>query len=234
LFTVSVTYTYYYIQRDGENKIRQTRMEKQLLSSRLEALRAQLHPHFLFNTLNSVSALVELDGQKAKNMIADLSGLLRTMLDQKDTHLISLQKELALVEQYTAIEKIRFSDHLNITLEVQEGLEGALVPAMLLQPLIENSIRHGFSEQHDFIQVDIQIFQQGQRLSILVRDDGRGIGTARLENLLEEGVGLKNTYDRLSTLFNAQFVFSLENLPKGVVNRIEIPLNFRASELPDS
>ena len=230
LFTVSVTYTYYYIGRDSKNKVRQANMEKQLLTARLETLRSQIHPHFLFNTLNSVAALVEVDGQKAKNMIADLSDLLRNMLDQKDAHLIPLKEELEILEKYTAIEKVRFSDHLNIKLTIQEGLDEAHVPAMLFQPLIENSIRHGFSENHQFLHIEVKVFSKGDTLYIEVSDDGCGVGDQDLDALLQEGVGLRNTYERLTNLYKKQFTFRLENLPSGVVNRIEFPLDIRTTE----
>ncbi|MCB0617130.1 MAG: histidine kinase [Saprospiraceae bacterium] len=223
LLTASLTYTYYYIRRDHHHRMRQSKMEQQLLTTRLMALKSQLHPHFLFNTLNSIVALVEIDADRAKNMIADLSGLLRRVLEYRDDHLIRLHEELDLLQKYLDIEKVRFSEHLEIDLEVESGLDDLLVPALLLQPLVENSIQHGFSAKHPQLRIQLRIFRQADRLFFVLTDDGKGLLEEDPVALREKGVGLRNTFERLSSLYEDDFRFEVKNQEQGVVNFLDIP-----------
>ncbi|MCB9294663.1 MAG: histidine kinase [Lewinellaceae bacterium] len=226
LLTASLTYTYHYVQRDIMHRVRHSRMEKQLLEARLMMLKSQLQPHFLFNTLNSIASLIDIDVRRAKAMIADLGGLLRHVLEKKDEQVVSLEDELKLLQQYIDIEKARFAEDLEIGLEVEPGTFQARIPSMLLQPLVENSIQHGFSRDHPQLKVDIRLFQEGRQLVVEVKDDGKGFSEEAGAELFQRGMGLHNTLERLRSLFGEQFTFLVENLHPGVRNRIEIPLSF--------
>jgi hypothetical protein len=226
LFTVSVTYTYYYIQRDSINKIQKSQIETQLLQTRLMMLKSQLHPHFLFNTLNSIASLADIDIKRAKKMIADLGDLLRFVLDAKDLQIVSLEDEVALLSKYMAIEKTRFAEDLEIEMDIEPAIEQASVPSMLLQPLVENSIQHGFSSEHPYLKIKIQLYQQEDQLIIVVQDNGKGFNEQDSKRIFNKGTGLQNTFERLKSIYGEQFAFFVENLRPGVRNRIEIPLKF--------
>ena len=226
LFTVSVTYTYYYIQRDSINKIQKSQIETQLLQTRLMMLKSQLHPHFLFNTLNSIASLADIDIKRAKKMIADLGDLLRFVLDAKDLQIVSLEDEVALLSKYMAIEKTRFAEDLEIEMDIEPAIEQASMPSMLLQPLVENSIQHGFSSEHPYLKIKIQLYQQKDQLIIVVQDNGKGFNEQDSKRIFNKGTGLQNTFERLKSIYGEQFAFFVENLRPGVRNRIEIPLKF--------
>lgn len=225
LVTASVTYTYYYVQRDSIHQIQRSQIENQLLQTRLIMLKSQLHPHFLFNTLNSIACLVDIDVQKAKNMIADLGDLLRHVLDHKDAQIVSVEEEMILLNKYIDIEKIRFSDDLEINLSIAPEVRGATLPSMLLQPIVENSIRHGFSRQYPSLKIDIEIYQEDKKLIVSVEDNGQGFDAEKSPDIFAKGTGLKNTFERLKSIYSDRFRFFVENLHPGVRNRIEIPLN---------
>ncbi len=225
LFTVSLTYTYFYVQLDSINKIHQSQIKNQLLETRLMMLKSQLHPHFLFNTLNSITSLIDLDVKRAKSMIADLGDLLRYVLDHKDRQIVSLDEELLLLSKYVEIEKTRYAEDLEIDWQVDSNLEEAQIPSMLLQPLVENAIQHGFSSNHPRLKVDISLRKSGRdALTIEIKDNGKGFENEKADHIFELGTGLKNTYERLKSIYGNHFQFLVENLNPGVVNRIEIPL----------
>lgn len=223
LITVCITYTYYYVQRDTDNQVQQSTMKSQLLQTRLKMLQSQLHPHFLFNTLNSIVSLIDVDMKKAKSMIADLGDLLRRVLDHRDVQVVPLKEELEIVGKYLDIEKTRFSEDLQVIWE-QEGLfQDAEIPNMLLQPLVENAIRHGFSRAHPSLDLRIIIQRKGSRLKINISDNGQGIPESELGQVFAKGAGLSNTYERLKTVYGDDFIFQVENIHPGVRNFMDIP-----------
>ncbi len=225
LFTVSVTYTYFYVLRDSVHRVQRSAIENQLLQTRLQMLKSQLHPHFLFNTLNSISSLIDINTRKAQTMLADLGDLLRHVLDYKDAQVVPLREELDLLRKYVNIEKTRFSDDLDVHWDVATEALTAATPPMILQPLVENAIGHGFSRNHAHLHIYIRIFRQGDRLCLEVRDDGQGLQRAADANVFNLGTGLKNVYERLQSLYGDAFVFTVENsAPNGVRNYIEIPV----------
>ncbi|GJM35323.1 MAG: hypothetical protein DHS20C18_43240 [Saprospiraceae bacterium] len=225
LFTVSLTYTYFYVQLDSINKIHQSQIKNQLLQTRLMMLKSQLHPHFLFNTLNSITSLIDLDGKRAKTMIADLGDLLRYVLDHKDRQIVSLDEELQLLAKYVDIEKTRYAEDLEIAWQVDPDLSEAQIPSMLLQPLVENAIQHGFSSNHSQLKINIALLKNGNDImTIEIKDNGKGFEKEKADHIFELGTGLKNTYERLKSIYGNRFQFFVENLNPGVINRIEIPL----------
>ena len=172
------------------------RVEKSLLESRLNALRLHLEPHFLFNTLNAISSEVGENPQSARNMIGDLGALLRRSLDCQDSSEISLVEELSALEHYLSIQKIRFGDRIKIDVDVQPEVRAVMVPSMLLQPLVENAIRHGLEQRTSGGSITISATKAGDELRLSVADDGVGLPHGwRMES--STGHGLRITLERL-------------------------------------
>jgi two-component sensor histidine kinase len=194
--------------------------------SQLKMLRYQLNPHFLFNTLNAISTLVlEGDTQTANQMVTQLSAFLRHSLDRDPVQKISLKKELEAMNLYLSIEKIRFDDRLHVQIEVSPEASTALVPSLILQPLIENSIKYAIAAAEDGGTIAIKAERKGDLLCMQVVDDGPGV--ADLENIKPSdggGVGLVNTRERLLVLYGTQQQFQVSNRqPQGLTVKICIP-----------
>jgi two-component system, LytTR family, sensor kinase len=198
----------------------------QLAEARLAALRAQLQPHFLFNTLNAITVLVrDRRGARAVRMLDLLSDLLRQLLRRDQPHEIPLRAELELVRAYLEIEEVRFSDRLRVDYEVAADTLAGAVPSFLLQPLVENALRHGVVEQTGVARIEIGARRIDEALELWVRDDGRGAGEAR-----GNGVGLENTRARLATLYGEAAVLTVGAAAGGgTIARVRLP--WRA--LPD-
>jgi len=184
-----------YFLRDQERQAHSAQLQTQLAEARLDALRMQINPHFLFNTLNAVSALVERDPSGVRKMIARLSELLRTTTDQRAADEVPLRQELQLLDRYIEIMEIRFQGRLRVEREVDAATLDALVPNLILQPIVENALEHGASRAMGEGLVRIDAKREGGRLVITVRDNGPGVGGNR------EGIGLANTRARLSQLY---------------------------------
>ncbi|MEL7223202.1 MAG: histidine kinase, partial [Bacteroidota bacterium] len=223
LLTVAVAHTYYYVRRDNENQLRQSQMETNVLQARMKMLRSQLHPHFLFNTLNSVHSLMDIDISKAKVMVVDLADLLRKVLDWKDVQTVPLKEELALLQRYVDIEKIRFSEDLEVDWQIDERTLDMLVPTMLLQPLVENALHHGFSPDYMHLKIAISAERQNGHLLLRVSDDGQGFKEEEQIRIFEQGTGLQNTRARLATLYGKDFHFTVTNTYPGVCSEIALP-----------
>lgn len=224
LCTAMITYAYYYVQRDRDHKINQSKMANQLLEARLKMLQSQLQPHFLFNTLNSITSLMDLDIQKAKSMTVDLADLLRHVLAHKDEQLIDLDDEIEILSKYVDIEKTRFSDDLEISWEMEGDFQRIQIPSLLLQPLVENSIKHGFSRRHPTLKVDISLKRQDDKLQIVIRDNGQGFSPEEAAAVFEKGTGIQNTQQRLQSIYGDRHVFSVNAGPNGgVINYLEVP-----------
>ena len=217
--TVSVTYLYYYVRRAGEYRLQQLQLNNQLTEARLKSLRSQLHPHFLFNTLNSISSLMDENIQGARRMISELGELLRTVLSDDQRPLTSLRDELTLLESYTFIEKTRFSDDLQVDWEIDPAAESRQVPNMILQPLVENAIRHGFDRDHLHLDILIRArVQEDGQLRIEVCDNGRGPHFP-----LREGAGLRITRQRLQALYGDEAALILRDQNPGLCCIILLP-----------
>jgi LytS/YehU family sensor histidine kinase len=189
-------------------------------------LRYQLNPHFLFNTLNAISTLVlEGDTQTANQMVTQLSAFLRHSLDRDPVQKISLKKELEAMNLYLSIEKIRFDDRLHVQIEVSPEASTALVPSLILQPLIENSIKYAIAAAEDGGTIAIKAERKDDLLCMQIVDDGPGV--ADLENIKPSdggGVGLVNTRERLLVLYGTQQQFQVSNRqPQGLTVKICIP-----------
>ncbi len=221
---VFIIYTYYYLRQVKEAEKRHSKLESQLVNTRMKMLSAQLQPHFLFNTLNSIAVLTDIDAAKAKDTIADLSDFLREILYNSDSNRISLDEELRILEYYLNIVNVRFSDHLKITKDIDESLMLKRVPALLLQPLIENSIKHGYSYDHTNLEIKVSVFQEDDKLVIKVENNGAPVSQTHAE-LMKKGVGLTNINDRLKNLYGKDYFFEIRNKldHSGVETVIKIP-----------
>lgn len=209
-----------YYNKYRERQLKTTRLEAQLALAHLDMLKMQLQPHFLFNTLNAISALMHRDVDAADRMISLLSDLLRFSLEKDDRHQVSLQSELEFLNRYLAIEKIRFRDRLTIDVDVDPECMPAQVPRLILQPLVENSIKHGIAMRSAAGRIGIRGRHSGDRLQIQISDDGPGLtGSA-----IREGIGLANTRARLEQIYGTDHHFELRNGDtSGVLAHLEIP-----------
>ena len=208
---ISQAINYYREYRDRE--LLASNLETRLVEAQLDALRMQLHPHFLFNTLNSVSVLMRRDIDAADRMLLRLSSLLRGALARNAAHEIKLRQELEILEQYLEIEQIRFQDRLTVRTQVDPSALDALVPQLFFQPLVENAIRHGIADREMGGVIDIRAEHQNGMLHLQVRDNGPGLNISN-GNFIE-GVGLSNTRSRLEYLYGSDSRFEVYNAEKG-------------------
>jgi two-component system LytT family sensor kinase len=209
-----------------ERERRAAELEASLASAKLQALRMQINPHFLFNTLNSIAALVYLNPRAADEMLGDLSGLLRRSLDSMEEQEIPLAQELEFVGAYLSIEQKRFGERLQLEQSVPDELMKALVPALILQPLVENAIRHGIEPRRGQGLVSIEAKKEDKHLHLIVRDNGRGLPGADANSSERRGIGLANTQARLKGLYGQNQGFSFGKAePQGCRIDIHIPLH---------
>ncbi|MCG8458675.1 MAG: histidine kinase, partial [Holophagales bacterium] len=219
-----------YHTRFRRRELKASRLEAQLAMARLEVLKMQLHPHFPFNTLNAISALMHRDVHAADRMITLLSDLLRLSLDKDDRHQVPLGNELEFLERYLAIEKIRFRDRLVVRMDIDPSCLEAQVPRLILQPLVENSIRHGIAVHSAASLVAVRARRKGNRLDLSVSDDGPGMSSGKPSR---EGVGLANTRARLEQLYGDDHRFALERAETGGLRvHMEIPFEEAPREYP--
>ena len=193
--------------------VRAAQLERSLVEARLETLRSQLHPHFLFNALNTISAFTEQEPRKARRLMAHLGDLLRSSLDHAAEPEITLRKELCFLEDYLEIERARFEDRVTVRVEVDETTLDALVPTFLLQPLVENAIRHGITACNERGTVEVSIRRLAGQLLLRVCDDGVGLPAGWRPD--GKGVGLRNTAARLQELYPDAHSFAVTGAPTG-------------------
>jgi two-component system, LytTR family, sensor kinase len=215
--TLGVSYAVSYYFRFREREFRASQLETQLAQAQLQTLKMQLHPHFLFNTLNAIAGLVRDSRNKAAvNMIAGLSDLLRYTLENAGKQEVALKEELEFLELYLDIQQMRFSDRLKVELQIEPETLGALVPNLILQPLVENAIRHGISRRATSGTVGVSAKRDDGLLYIRIYDDGPGLKRDKGRGTVE-GVGLSNTRARLRQLYSEEQNFSLSEREGGGV-----------------
>jgi hypothetical protein len=199
--------------RAQREAIKSLELQKQLSAAQLRALQMQLEPHFLFNTLNAITTLVELGRQaEAVEMLGHLNAILKSTLKRTAPEKVPLAQELEIVENYLAIEQVRFADRLRIEIKIDPGALDSLVPCFLLQPIVENAIRHGIAHCENDGLVEASARRDGDVLRLKVRDSGSGLnGRSQPGN----GIGLKNTRERLAHFYQRAFNMTALPLPKG-------------------
>ena len=211
------------IWNNTRNEKKLEEQQRLLTEARLQALARQINPHFLFNTLNSVSSLIRTDPHQARLMVLKLSRILRRLL-RKHENFSPLRDELDFIEDYLSIEVSRFGEKLRFEKEVDAGSLDMLVPSMLLQPLVENSVKHGLSNKIDGGTIWLRARRVDGRLYLVVEDDGVGIPEPKLAKLLENGVGVNNVNERLKVLFGTDYRMWIDSHPgKGTRIEIEVP-----------
>lgn len=212
-------FDYYNQYRTKELELVQ--VENELNEARLNALKRQLQPHFLFNTLNSISSLMEVSVDRAQGMVARLGDLLRAILDQSE-HLVTVRKELEFIKNYLDIEEVRFGDRMKVTYDIDESLMNEQVPFLISQPLVENAIKHGLAGKKDGGTLDISIHAANGKIHIAVADNGSGFEANR--HAINEGIGVTNVRRRLKRHYADQAALQmLENNQQGVKAIITIP-----------
>lgn len=211
---ISSSQAYSWIRRAQERNRRAIAAEASAREAQLMALQSQLNPHFLFNSLNAVTTLVHSDPNAADEMLTDLSGLLRASLDSKSTPTIPLHRELHLLNSYLDIEKKRFGDRLKVHMEVDANTQETPVPTFILQPLVENAIRHGIEQTSSEGTITLTILQHANQLKIAIRDTGPGFAT-KPSNTNRTGIGLENTRQRLDRLYGTNATLNLSNPSEG-------------------
>jgi two-component system LytT family sensor kinase len=227
---VFVVQGWMYYRRFRDRELRTSILEAQLARAQLQALKVQLHPHFLFNTLNSVSELMHQDVRVAERVITRLSDLLRMTLENIGTQEVTLRDELEFVKGYLEIEQMRFQDRLKVTYDVAPATLDARVPNLLLQPIVENAIRHGISKSSQAGLIWINSEKSGDRVILTVRDNGPGLKSDGYVPTANFGIGLSTTRARLEVLYNHNHTLRLNNLQEGGLEvRIDIPYHSTAS-----
>jgi signal transduction histidine kinase len=216
-----------YHRRLREREAAAAELRTRLAEAQLQSLRTQLQPHFLFNTLNAVSVLaLKGDTQSVVRMVSRLSDLLRLTLDGAPGQEVSLRQELAVLERYVDIERVRFPDRLEVRVDADPETHDALVPSLLLQPLVENAIRHGIAQTVGAGRVHVRAERREGRLWMEVRDTGPGFPPAGAQR---EGIGLANVRARLACLYGEEGRFTLENAPEGgALVTVEVPFRTAA------
>jgi len=222
-----------YFRSSQERGRRAAELEASLASAKLQALRMQINPHFLFNTLNSIATLVYVNPRAADEMLGDLGALLRRSLDSMEEQEIPLAHELEFIGAYLGIEQKRFGERLRLEQNVPGDLMKAMVPALILQPLVENAICHGIEPQRSPGLISIEANREGNRLHLMVRDNGSGLSGEHLDNSGRRGIGLANTEARLQGLYGEDQSFSFGRAePQGCQVNIYLPFHLEPVQVP--
>jgi LytS/YehU family sensor histidine kinase len=216
-----------YARRNRERELRAAHLESQLTEARLSALKMQLNPHFLFNTLNMISSHVYDEPRTAEAMIAHLSDFLRATLRLSRSQEVALEQELEFLEAYLAIMKARFEERLVVELDVADEARGALVPHLILQPLVENAITHCMEDHNGQGKIRLATGREGGRLRLVLEDNGPGL-SGEAGDALGRGVGLSNTAERLRHLYGPDHRLDLANRREGGL-RLVIEIPYRTS-----
>ncbi len=224
---VVVAHAISYYRKFRDREIRASQLEAQLAKSHLQSLKSQLQPHFLFNTMHSISALMMSDIQAADRMITRLADLLRMNLESSGTQITTLSRELEFVNCYLAIEQVRFEDRLTLRLEIAPDTLDAQVPLLLLQPLVDNAVKHGISHRTAGGEIRISAARQNGDLRLEVRDNGPGLSNSGTDRGCR--VGLKVTRERLEALYGQNQHVELESPPEGGVS-VSVRIPFQTAE----
>jgi LytS/YehU family sensor histidine kinase len=220
---VAVIFTFDYYKKFNENRLIASQLQSKLSLAELNMLKMQIHPHFLFNTLNTISALVYKNPDDADKMISRLSDLLRTSLDYSGKPFVTLKEEIEFLNLYLEIQKVRFKERLLVDINIDPASLEVQVPAIILQPIVENSIKHVLEKTKDVCEIKINSTLNNYTLTLEVIDNGPGISE---DNYIhKDGVGLSNVKSRLSQIYNNDQSLKIKNLEnRGLLVSIEIPI----------
>jgi LytS/YehU family sensor histidine kinase len=230
LFLVGLAHALAYRKESEEQALDSAHLQTRLVEARLQALQRQLHPHFLFNTLNTIAGLMRTDVESADRMMDRLGDLLRMTLNSSHVQEIPLREDLKMLQKYLDIEQTRFGPRLEVAMKIAPDTIDAMVPNFLLQPLVENAVRHGIAPHARPGHITISTERDGLQLVLRIVDSGDGVQPHRL-TLLNQGVGLANTRTRLQYLYRDNHSFRFDNIEGGFEVRIGIPFTQATSRL---
>lgn len=213
---------YYRKYRDRE--LAASQLQAQLASAQLDALKMQLHPHFLFNTLHAVSVLIEEDPRAATRMVAQLGDFLRLTMDNMSVQEVTLKQELEFLRLYLTIEQTRFQDRLSVTYDVADGVLDAMVPSFLLQPLVENAIKHGISQYAGHARITVSADRRADAVHLTVEDSGCNRKIPPVGSW-KDGIGLRTTRERLEHLYDGQHGLEFVAVQSGVKVTVRVPFH---------
>ena len=226
--TVGITYAHDYYVKFRKSEVVSSQLEAKLAQSELQALKMQLHPHFLFNTHHSIiSLMLKQKNDEAIKMLTQLSDLLRITLEKTKQQLSSLKEELDTLDLYLGIQKVRFKDRLDIEISAESDVFDAEVPYLLLQPLVENALKHGIESKTTGGRIEIAAKKSGMYLELSVRDNGPGLGYGN-GNRAGNGIGLKTTRSRLNQLYGDQQSMWIDSSGEGGTS-VNIKIPFKAT-----
>lgn len=230
LLIVIAVHALFYYRRFRAGEVEQASLKAQLAQAQLKALKMQLHPHFLFNTLHSISSLILEDPPRANSMIARLGDFLRLTLEHSNQQLVTLKEETEFVRCYLEIEQVRFGDRLTVKMTIDPATLSAQVPHMILQPLVENAIQHAIAPRAAPGRIEIAARRLDSRLRIEVKDTGPGL-TGPVDSLQGHGVGLNNVRARLAQLYDGDFSLAMNNSREGGLSVVlEFPFQVERSD----
>ena len=218
---MTIVYAFHYLRAQKSIEIRQEKLKAQLLDAKIKTLQSQLQPHFLFNALNDIASLIDEDASRSQDAISDLSEMLRLTLQLTSEKLIPLEMELAILRKYADLERTRFAEKLEIHMDNQIQDPDTLVPPLLLQPIVENAIKHGFSLHVDHLKISIAIQQGPSGIRYRIRNNGQPLD----HDPPVYGTGISNILERLDTMFPGAFQFEMTNTPTGVETSIQFPIS---------
>lgn len=234
---LGAAYMVEFVRRYRERDRAAAELEQKLARTTLEALRMQLNPHFLFNALNSVNELMEMDVREAQRTLVRVSDLLRLSLRSAAQSLIPVWQEIELVELYLQIARVRYGSGLDADISVDPSVVDAMIPSFLLQPLVENALKHGLAPGHKDQCIEVRLARRGNEMEIVVEDNGKGLDgllttsgrfLAAVPSVDGLGIGLTNTRSRLAMLYGDRYAFRMSNLPTGGCRvEIKLPLEVR-------
>jgi two-component system, LytTR family, sensor kinase len=228
-FCLGAIYLFDSYQDNRHRQIATAELEARLAEAQLQNLRLQLQPHFLFNALNTISSVMHEDVDRADAMLAQLSDLLRRTLRAANSQEIALEEELAMLKSYLAIMEARFGDDLQVDFAIDPAVSHALVPQLILQPLVENSIRHGREAQSSRVDIHVRAVPENGRLLLEVSDNGPGIPNLNKAEW-KKGIGISNTEERLEGLYGTDHELLLENCDgRGLSVKVRLPLRLAAA-----
>lgn len=221
---LGLTHGVLYYRRFRDRELRASRLEARLAGAELQVLRMQLHPHFLFNTLHAIGTLMHRDVDAAERMLTRLSDLLRVTIERAGSNEVPLRQEIEFLDRYLEIERTRFADRLEVALEAEPGTLDLPVPHLVLQPIVENAIRHGIAPRARGGRVDVRAQQRNGWLELTVRDDGLGLSASKAK---PDGVGIANTRARLEQMYGRDHRFEIRDADGGGV---EVTIAIKAAK----